>query len=297
MRVTTGMMHRRLMTNMHTNLNKMASTQEQLNTGKSINKPSDNPVGLTFAMRYRSEIAANDEYQKSVDSAKAWVEQTDTALGQTSDIMQRVKELAVMGANGTNGVEGKEAIAAEIDQLAGQLKDIANTQFDGKYIFNGQRTDQPPYPAGIEPEQAQFDKGSIRFAVSKGIELQVNKHAGQIFGESADADNIFTTLKEMSAALRSGDEEAVGALISKVDSRFQKISESYSDLGAKANRIDLVESRLGDSTYNLTGLLSKTEDIDFAEVITKFKMEESIYEATLSMGAKIIQPSLVDFLR
>lgn len=318
MRVTQKMLGWQTLNSINNNLSRIQKIQEHINTGKKINRPSDDPVGLSYSLRYRSEIRATEQYQRNLDSAISWLDVTDTTLSQVNDVLQRARELAVKGANGTNPDQALEAIAAEMDELADELWEIANTRFNGKYIFNGQRTDQPPYPfphsyLGDEHAGDSFDKGQIKFEVSRGVTVQVNFHAGEIFGSvvpgdggdppkpaenvDADEDNAFYILQTLSQALRDADFEAVDDMLGRLDARIDKVLEKWSELGAKRNRVDLIEHRLQDNDLNIQALLSKTEDVDYAEAITNLKMEENVYMASLSVGARIIQPSLIDFLR
>src|SRR5690554_3639497 len=101
-RVTQSMMNSQLLRNLNLNTNRMNVMQDQIATGKRINKPSDDPVGISYAMRYRSELASNEQYQGNVDSAISWLENTDTTLGQVGDALHRLRELTVKAANGTN---------------------------------------------------------------------------------------------------------------------------------------------------------------------------------------------------
>ncbi|GJM82093.1 hypothetical protein HMSSN139_45890 [Paenibacillus sp. HMSSN-139] len=137
LRVTSNMMSNQVLRNLNRNLNKMSEQQNQLSTGRKINKPSDDPVGVTYALRYRSELSANDQYQKNVDTALSWLDMTDTSMSQAESIMERLKELTVKASNGTNPQNALDSISAEIQQLKVQLADIGNSQINGKYIFNG----------------------------------------------------------------------------------------------------------------------------------------------------------------
>lgn len=148
-RVTQSMMNTQLIRNLNLNMSRMDNLQNQLSTGRRINKPSDDPVGISYSMRYRSELAANDQYQKNVDSAISWLENTDKTLGQVGDVMHRMRELAVKAANGTNPQMALDAIKEEIGQLQSQLVDIGNTDFNGKFIFNGQMTNVAPYGKSV----------------------------------------------------------------------------------------------------------------------------------------------------
>jgi flagellar hook-associated protein 3 FlgL len=291
------MLNKQMLSSLNKNLGRMEKVQQQLSTGKMINKPSDDPVGLGYSMRYRSELSANEQYQRNLDSSVSWLDFGDTTVGQAVNVLQRARELAVQGANGSNPQQAREAIASEVDELTKQLREIANSKFNGKYVFNGQRTDQPPYPNPNSYLTASFDTGKISFEVSRGVSVGVNLHAGEIFGDAAAVDNAFASLDLLSTSLRAGNQQDTGTALGQLDSRIDQTLESWADLGARKNRVDLIDNRLKDSNINIQSLLSKTEDADMATVITNLKTEENVYQASLSAGARIIRPSLIDFLR
>ncbi|GGF91525.1 flagellar hook-associated protein FlgL [Paenibacillus abyssi] len=310
LRVTQTMMNTQLLRNVSNNLGRMNNLQNQLSTGRRINAPSDDPVGLTFAMRYRSEISANDQYIRNVDSAISSLDYTDMTLGQAGNVLHRARELMVQGANGVNPQEGYNAIKLEIEELYNQLVEIGNSKFNGKYVFNGEQTETPPYSklglsdAGSpKAYNAATDPGQIKYELAPGMVMAVNMTGNQIFGNPVaddtdqNSDNVFQVLNNVVQALASGNNQKVSELIGKVDSRLNTILEMRAEIGARTNRVELVKGRLEDITVNLTSIQSKTEDADMAQVITNLKMEENVYQASLSAGAKLISPSLVDFLR
>lgn len=295
-RVTQGMMNTQLLRNLSNNVKKNSYLQNQLATGRTINKPSDDPVGISYSMRYRSELSSNDQYQKNVDNALSWLEYTDTTLDQANSVLQRVRELAVSGANGTNPQEALDSIKSEIDQLREQLVTIGNSQFNGKYVFNGQKTDTKPYDlatAATDP----VDTGSIQFEIGVGVTLPVNINGAAVFGSPGAADNAFKVLDDLSNALGSGDQTTVSNLIGTLDDRINSFLALRSEIGAKTNRIELAQDRLEDIGVNLQSLQSKTEDADIPTVITNLKTGENVYQASLAVGAKLISSSLIDFLR
>lgn len=321
LRVTQTMMNTQLLRNVSNNLGRMNTLQNQLSTGMRINKPSDDPVGITFALRYRSELDSNDQYTENVDSALSMLQYTDTTIGQAGDIMQRVRELLVQGANGTLEETGLGAIKLEISQLYNQMIEIGNSQFNGKQVFNGELTGDKPYPAmelgdtidlaSIPPKLKAYhvssDSGAIKYELSAGMSLSINTIGNDVFGNSVSptasqadlesSDNVFLLLQRAHDMLGSGEQLGVSALIGQIDNRMNTMLTKRAEVGARMNRIQLIENRLNDINLNLQTVKSKTEDADMAEVITNMKMEENVYQASLSVGAQLIRPSLVDFLR
>ncbi|MDQ0891967.1 flagellar hook-associated protein 3 FlgL [Paenibacillus sp. V4I9] len=306
LRVTQGMIQSQLLSNISNNVKRMSVSQNQLATGRKINKPSDDPVGITYALRYRSEISINDQYQRNIDAAKSAVDHTDTVLSQINDVMQKAKELTVQGLNGTNPQSALDAIGIEMGQLYETAVGLGNDQLNGKYTFNGQFTDKQPYNVATASSD-QTDDQKINFQVSAGISIPINQTGNEVFGApdtvaNPNNDNLFKILKGLQNAFSptppaTANLAVAKNLLSDLTNRFDKFLTVRSEVGARANRIDLMDNRIKDLDVNLTELSSKTEDADMAETITKLKTDENVYQASLSTGAKIIQPSLIDFLR
>ncbi|MEK8131736.1 flagellar hook-associated protein FlgL [Paenibacillus filicis] len=302
MRVTQGMLNNQLLRNVNTNLTRMQGNQEQLTTGRRINRPSDDPVGMAFSLRYRSEQSATDQYKSNLDSAISALDYTDSMMGQANTVIQRVRELAVSGANGTNPQQALDSIRSEVDQLYTQMVSIGNSQFNGKYIFNGQMTDKAPYTEATASTD-KVDSGEHLLNIGVGVQIASNQTGHAVFGPADDPanpgtkDNIFRVMKDLSAALGAGDTNEVSVLIARLDKSNDQFLEARADVGAKMNRMELAQSRLEDVGVNLKTLQTKTEDADVSEVITNLKMDENVYQSSLSVGAKIISATLVDFIR
>lgn len=296
LRVTPGMMNMQMMRNINTNLVRMDGNMNVLSTGMKLNKPSDDPVGITYSLRYRSELSFNDQYQKNADTALSWLEYTDTVIGQVNDISQRANQLLVQSVNGTNPPEALTAVGTELQQIYEQLVNLGNSKFNDKFIFNGQLTDQAPYDETLAPTQGT-DTFGITYKFTEGASLAVNVSGQDVFGLPTDPDNLFGVIQRIQAALSIDDKAAAQAELGNMSSRLAKINEARSEIGAKTNRVDLINNRLGDLEMNLTAMQSKVEDADYAETIMKLKQDESVYQASLATSAKIMQISLLDYLR
>ena len=299
-RVTQSMMNNQLLRNVSNNMNKMNVLQNQLSTGRKINAPSDDPVGMTFAMRYRNELSSNNQYIRNVDSAVSLLEYTDTALGQAGDVVQRVRELMVQGAS-SQPQTAYDAIKLEIGELYNQLVEVGNSQFNGKYMFNGEQTTTAPYPKltiddvtadVLKPYDTLTDRGQIKYELSPSMILAVNITGSEVFGEPVtedtqeSSDNLFHVLKQAYDALGEGDSKKVSKALGKLDSRINTMLEKRSEVGARMNRVELIQGRLSDIDLNLNELQSKTEDADMAYVITNLQMEENVLSSLLICWCK-----------
>ncbi|MGN7415157.1 flagellar hook-associated protein FlgL [Paenibacillus sp. SAF-068] len=306
MRITNNMLSSQLLLNLNRNAQQMNNTQTQLATGRKINKPSDDPVGITYSLRYRAELSSNDQYQKNVDSAISWLEFNDTVMNQAGNAVQRLRELTVQASTGTNPQSALDSINEEVKQLKEQLIDISNSKLNGKYIFNGETYDIKPYDFPSNPDgtldttnatSIVTDKGKINFIVGESVQLPINVSGNEVFGTETEEDNLFNIVNNIMKALTEGNQKELSNQLDHIDSRTDKMLAIRSEIGAKTNRVDLMMGRLDDLGINLTDLQSKVEDADYAELAMQSKIQENIYNASLSAGAKIISPSLVDFLR
>ncbi|MEK3740617.1 MULTISPECIES: flagellar hook-associated protein FlgL [Paenibacillus] len=304
LRVTSNMMNSQLLLNLNRNARTMNDTQLQLATGRKINKASDDPVGITYSLRYRAELSSNEQYTKNVDSAISWLDYNDTVLGQAGDVVQKIRELTVQAATGTNPQSALDSINEELMQLKEQLVDISNSTLNGKYIFNGEQYTTKPYDfaKGTDgtydvSKPITTDTGQIQFIVGEDVRMPISTTGNDLFGYTGDADNLFSIINTISAGLKSGNLAAVSGQLDKIDTRVETILSARSEIGAKTNRVELMQDRLSDLNINLTDLQAKTEDADYEGLIMQSKIQENIYNASLSVGAKIISTTLVDFIR
>lgn len=304
LRVTSNMMNSQLLLNLNRNARTMNDTQLQLSSGRKINKPSDDPVGITYSLRYRAELSSNEQYTKNVDSALSWLDYNDTVLGQAGDVVQKIRELTVKASTGSNPQSALDSINEEVMQLKEQLVDIANSTLNGKYIFNGEQYNTKPYDfaKGADgtydvSKAITTDAGQIQFIVGEDVRMPISTTGNDVFGNTGDTDNLFAIINNLSAGLKSGNLKEISGQLDIIDTRMETILSARSEIGAKTNRVELMQDRLSDLNINLTDLQAKTEDADYEGLIMNSKIQENIYNASLSVGAKIISTTLVDFIR
>ncbi|MBG9735068.1 flagellar hook-associated protein FlgL [Paenibacillus alvei] len=297
MRITQSMMSSSMMKNLQNNYKRLDKYQEQLMTNRRLNRPSDDPVGVASALHYRAEISSTTQFAENVDDADSFLKFTDTVMNEATQIVQKLSELAVQGGTDTVPKDARENIAREVEQLYTHLVSLGNTQFKGRYIFNGQRTDQKPYPDDPANEKYSLDDGIVQYQVGAGIYVDVNMVGDKVFGKFGDADNIFTIVNDMKTALLNDNTSGISGAIPKLQGMLEKLVIGQAEVGAKQNRLEFTTSRLEDLNLNYIDLQSKTEDIDMPKVITELKTAESIFQASLDTIARISRPSLLDFLR
>ena len=293
MRVTQGMLAANSLKQISNSYNKLETLQNQLSTGKKITRPSDDPVVATKGMAYRSNLSEVNQYKRNLTEAQSWFDSSESGLEQVNSILQRTKELVVQGLNGTNESDDRQAIAREIEQLKLDYMQVGNTQVAGNYIFNGVNVGAPPISenaSGMIESKINLDPFSVE--VSKGIQLRVNIHPENIFGQGA-----FDLMNNVQTAFEQNDVNSLKDLSTQVDTQLSTLLAERSELGARSNRLELIENRLDSQEITATKMLSNNEDADIEKVITDLTVQESVHRAALGVGAQIIQPTLLDFLR
>ncbi|MBO8159042.1 flagellar hook-associated protein FlgL [Thermosyntropha sp.] len=303
-RITNNMLVNDLMRNLNNNYRMMDKYQRQLSTGKKINMPSDSPAGLVKSLRLRTNIVEGEQYLANINEAINFMETTDSALDNITQILQRVRELTVKAANGTNDPGAHKAIADEVKELNEQIKLIANTTYGTKHVFGGRNVSEPPYSKGANPDNWVGNDEHLELEIGTGIVISMNitnRDMNYFFTDFNDGTNtregIFTLLDNLAGDIENGNLDKISAALSKIDDKMSDMLTARSVVGAKTNRLELQKSRLESTQISFTSLLAENEDADLAEVIMNLKMQENVYRASLSAGARIIQPSLVDFLR
>jgi len=334
MRLTNNMMINNLMYNLGKTSKNVNKYSTQIQTGKQYVFPSDAPVNAAKSIRYKSSISKVEQYQKNIDDAKEVLKATETALSSYNEILGRVKELSAQAANATYSENDMQAIREEVEQLRAEVIRIANTEYNGKYIFSGYKVDQKllnddgtynidvitkdgTYPEMqkvttlVDPDdptqgtvtteqEVMVEKSAeaISYDVGYGGKLQVNILGPDVFGKAEDGKpaGIINVFDQLIAGLSSNDKNVINQAQRGIDDYQQIELDATADIGARMNRLDLTSNRLTNNLGNLEESLSLNDDIDYAEVITKLASEKSVYDAALMTGSKIIQKSLIDFL-
>lgn len=293
MRVTQGMLTNNMMRNLMNSQNKFDKYMDQLNTGKKISKPSDDPVIAMKGIGYRTQVVEIEQYQRNVGEINNWMDNSDAALDETTKALQRMRELTIKASNSTNDKDELASIREEIEQLEEHIIDLANTNVNGKYIFNGSNTKDRPVNADGNIADFSDDSKDVVIEVGNGTKIKANVPPGTVFTEE-----LFKDIAALKDALKDEDKRAdLDESIKALDERINDTIDARADLGARMNRIELVESRLDEQSVLAKKTMSENEDIDFAEAITNLITQESLHRASLAAGSRIIQPSLIDFLR
>lgn len=305
-RVTQRSIALNAMTNLQNAQARTAKLQEQLSSGKSLSKGSDDSVRAAAALRLNDQVAVNTEQSRNVTDAKAWMTTQENALRSTTSGLQKVRDLTVQAGNGSLDAKGRAAIAAQITEIKNSILGDANTQYQGRAVFSGTTDTSAGFtkvdPAVLPgtPTYTTNDNGqAVRRTISPGVSMQVNISGKSVFGGSADgtATSVFAELDDLAAKITSGDVAGTTAMLGTIDTRINLTTTAMATIGARDNQLDAAEDVNSNELQYLTNQLDDVEGIDQAKTYVEFKMQDTAYQAALMSTAKVIQPTLMDFLR
>ncbi len=300
-RVTSQIMVQRTLANLRYQSNRIVDLQTQLSSGLRVNAPSDDPLDARRAINARAAIAKNEQYIQNIASAGPRLEETVTSLQTLTDNLLRARELTLRGANGTNDQNALDILAEEINQILEGAVNTANHQTGNTYIFGGTRTTQAPYDVtrnangDITAVTYVGNDEDINVTIGDGVDVVTNEPGANVFQSNQD---LFQTLIDIRDNLLAGDRSSLqNARLAELETIRQQLGQGMARVGAVQNRFTATEAELEDFKIQLQQLLSDSIDADFADVVLNLNAQSNAFQAALNAASRVIQPSLLDFIR
>ncbi|WP_448375130.1 flagellar hook-associated protein FlgL [Fervidobacterium sp.] len=295
MRITNNMINERALFNIQNSLYRIARMHDKLSSGKEVQYPSDDAVIATRASNITSRLRELEQFKRNVDHVNNFVQSYDTTLQELSSLYHRVRELMVRGANGTNTVDERNAIATELKALKEHLIEVANTRVGDEYIFGGARTELRPVDENgniVTPIEANVRRkvNALGYSISYGVTVY------DVF-TLENGKTVFSTIDDAVNALYEGNERKLSEIsLKEIGVLERSVMEHFANVGSTSRMVEMVSSRLEDLKLFNTEYLSKEQDADLTKVLTDLNMQQSVLQAALKSAAMAIQKSLVDFV-
>ncbi len=294
-----GMMESR-MAWMRQGQSRVAAAEQEIATGRRINKPSDNPSESARLMRHDLRLQRVSQFARNNDNAKLWVGTADQALQTGATYLERARTLAVQAGNDTTlGPQESRAIAADVRSIAQGMMATANTKISGRAIFAGTADSEGAYDATTLAYVG--DAGQVTRALDTDETVVVGYHGPDIFGDANPGDpmngNVFEMLGALADAIENGDNTQIRAGIEAVDAAMARVGGVQGRVGAASQQLDAAETRQNAEKLNTEEHISKIRDVDIADAVIRLRSAEVSYEATMSATSRALSRSLLDFIR
>lgn len=288
-RITHGMTATRSLRGLQGSLGRVQDLQEQLSSGKRLFRPSDDPVAAAASMRMRSAKQADDQYQRNSDQAQGRLAVTDSALQALSDRVRSVRELMVASNNGSLNGAGRAALANQVTSLREEVLGLYNTTYLDRPVFGG----SVQGVRAVDPATGGYlgNDAAVEVRISADATLRID-----VAGTAVAADTLPATLTAIAASV--GSASGAGASdFAALDGAFSQVQRALGDVGARATRLENTRSTVEGHRLDLVSRISENEDVDLPEAIMNLQAQQVGYKAALGATAKVLQTSLLDFLR
>ncbi len=319
MRITNKMMSDSFMSDMNNNLQNLDKIRKQLSSGKNFSKPSDDPTSVIRTMQLYTSIGANKQYNKNITNVINWLDVTDTSLGQIGDQLGKIRDKLNEAGDPGFGPSERKALKDAVNGVIASISQNLNVSFDGKYVFSGTRATGKPTtvnkdangnnsiqyinrdgskPMDLTGDEYKQMNGKLKIEISEGVVMEYNVTATEVLEGGGDLKKL---LEDIVAHLDSSDPKDTNKLygedLGKMDKVIDNLLKIRAEVGANQNRMDSAKNVNTETNFNLTEILSNTEDIDIVEKNMEYAVLQSVYISSLQTSAKVLQPTLMDYLR
>ncbi len=293
MRISYNMMYDQSEYNINKQYEEYFKLNEKVSTGKEINRPSDDPIGMGKILGYRSTISSLDQYSTNIERGTTWLKYTESALAQADELIIQARTLAVQMSSGTND-EQLLQIAPQVEQIAEQLLQIANTSVSGKFIFSGYKTETLPFTMDEDLNVTYHgDNNKIKYSVDETTDVAINITGQETFIEGT---NAFDVLKHFHDALADEDLLEVGVALEELDDVLNQIVKNRAVSGTAMKQFESSANLVEQFQFLSEDLLVDTENTDMVKRLTDLTAKETAFSAALQTTGMIRNLTLLNYL-
>lgn len=310
MRITNSSMIRNHMYDVQEGLQRMDNLNRQIDSQKQINRVSDDPHKAIKIMNLNNEIKYAEKHNQNVEEVVGWMNNTDANLEEFGTLLGDIKNSILKVGNGTYSDEEMKAIQAEMNEKIKALGETLNTTHGGRYMFGGTSVDEPPVQ--IEEKDGvvtlklnpNINSEDLKAEISDGINLDYNVSASEIFNK--DGKNYLDSINDLSKLMNDiangvdvedNKKELLGDVKKNIDDFFNHTVDTRTKFGVKVNTAEKIKDLNDENILNMKGVLSLEQDVNYVDKFIELKSAEMVYNASIQVGAKLIQPSILDYLR
>ncbi len=301
-RITDNMLNGTTLDDINSSLAKLERSSNELSSGRKILEPSDDPYGASRSIDLQSQLDGLTSYTASVNDGISWTQAASGSMANMGQALQKVRQLLISAGSSTESQADLSNIATEVSQLTEAIKQAANTQYAGQYVFSGTLTSTPPYKNGANDEY-QGNTGTISRSIGPGSTVPVSTDLSSVLGNGTEAADGKTldVLRTIVAHLTEGTAEGRAALtttdLKALDGNIEGLLQLESNAGSATNQLQAASARIESLQGSITGALSDTLNTDVAQATIEYSTQQAAYQSALRAASTIVQESLLNFLK
>ena len=286
-----------LLSAMQTAQQNAQNAAQEVSTGLSVNNPGDNPAAVAALVTTDAQTSQDAQFQTNVSDLQSKYQVADSVLNSASQVLTSAITLGTEGATGTISAANRQSIASQVTGLQQQLLSLANTTYQGTYIFSGTDvTTQPFTQDSSAPSGVTYNGNSAVTSVeiSQGQSIQTNLPGDQVFANAAG--NAFAALNDLANALNSGS--GIAAANTEVQNAFNQLNNQRVFFGNALSQLQSTESFLSQDTVNLSQQKNTLIGANLTQAATELSQAEDAEQAGISATAQILNlPTLLEYLK
>lgn len=310
MRITNSSMITNHMFDTQQTLERMDTLNRQLDTSKQINRVSDDPHKAIKIMNLNNELKFTEKYNQNVEETVGWMNNTDSTLQEVGDLLGEIKTNILKVGNGTYNDEEIKAIHAEMNEKIKELGECLNSSHGGRHMFSGTAVGEVPMVmeekdgvVTLKVNSAVNDK-DLKAELSDGITVDYNVSAKEIFEK--DGKNYLDQINNLSKLMNdisngkdveANKKELLGTVKGDIDGLFNHTIDTRTTFGVRVNTAEKIKDFNDENILNMKAVLSSEQDVNHVKKFIELKSAELVYNASVQVGAKLIQPTVLDYLR
>jgi len=291
-RITQRSLSHATLAGLQGNLARLQETQSRLSSGRAIQRPSDSPTGTMASLRLRTDLDRYTQLDRNAEDGKARLGTADNALTDGLALLREVRDSVLQGANGSLSATDREALASQVDGLRASLLAVANTKYLQQPIFAGTAGAATAY---ADDGTYLGDAGTMSRTIAPGVKVTVNATGEEVFGPAGD--DVFKVLADIADDLRTNPSELTTVDLGRLDAGYLRMQNALASVGSRYHQVEIMQDRNKANQLDSQNQLSEVEGVDMPATMVELQLQEVAYQAALGATARVIQPSLVDFLR
>ncbi len=302
MRITFGMQTSETLINLNNQQETITDLSQEISSGKQLLSPSDNPDSWAQAMNASQTIREYNSFISNVNFATGWGQQTESALNTLTGLLSQAKQVGIE-ANSVSGAYSNSALAQQMGSILSQALTVANSQYEGQYIFAGGKTDVEPYSMTGGTVTYNGDAGSVQVKTSLnpsgatgGGLTTVNINSQDVFGTPGTSNDVLNQIYQLQQAISSGNSTSISAATAAVGSAFDQVNAQLSKMGSMVSALSTQSTALSTMVTNEKGVLSTLQDTDMASAATKLSQAQTAYQAALQVTSLLDNLNLSSIL-
>jgi flagellar hook-associated protein 3 FlgL len=279
----------------------LANLDAQISSGLTFSRPGENPIGTEQVMNANTLLSGIERYTDNITTANLWLSTAESALKGITGFLDSIKGIAYSLNNGTNDIPSRTTAISNLQQFRDQIKQLANTQLDGQYIFAGFNTSQQPFNPADATHTYTGTDDSVRMEIDRGVLMPVNYTGDAILRggtpPGSTGMDVLAVIDNVINALAADNVAALQAELPNLNKSFDQVQSFRSDLAGRQLRLKSTANVHTVVKNNLKDVVGNIMNVDYAKTITLLNTQKTAFDATLASSAKISQLSLLDYLK